>query len=84
MQCLVCVLTWVKGSCVAVVLMALVLLPWLSSVSAKHPNTYKQIVHSDVLQTEQLAGTVPCGLGISKSVELLFMQGCNSEESSCS
>lgn len=32
-----CVLTWVEGSYVAVVLMALVLLPWLSSVSAKHP-----------------------------------------------
>lgn len=31
------VFTWVDGSYVAVVLMALVLLPWLSSVSAKHP-----------------------------------------------
>ena len=40
---MVCVPTWVEGSYVAVVLMALVLLPWLSSVSAKHPNVYKQI-----------------------------------------
>lgn len=34
-------LTWLEGSYVAVVLMALVLLPWLSSVRAKQPNVYK-------------------------------------------
>lgn len=36
-----CVLTWLEGSYVAVVLMALVLLPWLSSVRAKQPKVYK-------------------------------------------
>lgn len=35
------VLTWLVGSYVAVVLMALVLLPWLSSVRAKQPKVYK-------------------------------------------
>lgn len=38
---LVCVLTWLEGSYVAVVLMALVLLPWLNSVRAKQPKVYK-------------------------------------------
>lgn len=37
----VCVLTWLEGSYVAVVLMALVLLPWLNSVRAKQPKVCK-------------------------------------------
>lgn len=37
-----------EGSYLAVVLMALVLLPWLSSVSAKQPKIYEHIqTHSE-------------------------------------
>lgn len=74
-----CVLTWVEGSYVAVVLMALVLLPWLSSVSAKQPYVYKQIqdvANSEFIVTEIRvrldveALTQPKG-GVIGNVELL-------------
>ena len=65
--------TSVFGSYVVVVLMALVLLPWLSSVSEKHPSIYCEEKNTHIMYTQV---TVQCSVLIVLCIVMPNPQKC--------